>query len=68
MRDLKTIFRKQIQLKWDQCLLKLKMLDIKYAWIKPLKDEKCKTVLNNSIKLVIESNCKLNSLWVDQGR
>ena len=36
--------------------------------MKPLKDEKCKTVLNNSIKLVIESNCKLNSLWVDQGR
>ena len=28
MRDLKTIFGQQIQLKWDHCLLRIKMLNI----------------------------------------
>ena len=40
----------------------------KYAWVKPLKDEKGKTVLNRFIKIVNESNHKPNKLWVDQGR
>ena len=40
----------------------------KYAWAKPLKDKKGKTVLNAFIKIVNESNCKPNKLWVDQGR
>ena len=39
-----------------------------YAWIKPLKDKKGKTVLNAFIQIVNESNCKPNKLWVDQGR
>ena len=38
----------------------------KYAWIKPLKDKKGKTVLNAFIEIVNESNCKPNKLWVDQ--
>ena len=33
----------------------------KYAWVKPLKDKKGKTVLN-------ALNRKPNKLWVDQGR
>ena len=41
---------------------------IKYAWVKPLKDEKGKAVLNAFIETVNESNCKPNKLWVDQGR
>ena len=37
----------------------------KYAWVKPLKDKKkCKTVLNAPIKIVNESNRKLNKLWL----
>ena len=40
----------------------------KYAWVKPLKDKKGKTVLNYFIEIVNESNRKLNKLWVDQGK
>ena len=40
----------------------------KYAWIKPLKDEKGKTVINAFIEIEFESNCKPSKLWVDQGR
>ena len=39
-----------------------------YAWVKPLKDKKGKTVLNALIEIVSESDCKPNKLWVDQGR
>ena len=38
-----------------------------YAWVKPLKDKKSKTVLNAFIEIVNESNRKPNKLWVDQG-
>ena len=40
----------------------------KYAWVKPLKDKKVKTVLNAFIEKINESNRKPNKLWVDQGR
>ena len=30
----------------------------RYAWVKPLKNKKFKTVLNAFIKIVNESNCK----------
>ena len=40
----------------------------KYAWVKPLKDKKCKTVLNAFMEIVNESNYKPNKLWVDQGK
>ena len=40
----------------------------KYSWVKPLKDEKGRTVLNAFIEIVNESNRKPNKLWVDQGR
>ena len=42
----------------------------KYAYVKPLKDKKGKTVLNwNSfIEIKNESNCKPNKLQFDQGR
>ena len=35
-----------------------------YAWIKPLKGKKVKTVLNSFIEIVNESN----KLWVHPGR
>ena len=37
----------------------------KYVWVKPLKG---KTVLNDFIQIVNESNPKPNKFWVDQGR
>ena len=39
-----------------------------YAWVKPLKDKKGKTVLNAFIEIVKESYCKPNKLLVDPGR
>ena len=38
----------------------------KYAWVKPLKDNKRKIVINAFIEIIIESNRKPNRLWVDQ--
>ena len=40
----------------------------KFAWVRPLKDRKIKTVVNAFIEMVNESNHKPNKLWVDQGR
>ena len=40
----------------------------KYAWVKPWKDKKGKTLLNAFIKIVNECNSKPNKLWVDQRR
>ena len=37
-----------------------------YAWVKPLKDKKCKTVSNAFIEIVNKSNRKPNKLWVHQ--
>ena len=38
------------------------------AWVKPLQDNKEKTVLSAFIEIVDESNRKSNKLWIDQGR
>ena len=40
----------------------------RYAWVKPLKDKKDKTVINAFIEIVNESNRKPNKIWIDQGR
>ena len=40
----------------------------KYAWVKPFKDKKGKTILNAFTEIVNKSNHKPNKLWVDQGR
>ena len=36
----------------------------KYVWVKPLKEEICKTVFNAFIKIVIESNRKSINYWL----
>ena len=38
----------------------------KYAWVKPSKYKKGKTVVNAFIEIVNESNRKPNKLWIDQ--
>ena len=40
----------------------------KYAWVKPLKDKKARTVLHDLIEIVNESEREPNKLWIDQGR
>ena len=40
----------------------------KYAWVKPLKGEKTKTVLHSFIETVTESKRQPNKSWIDQGR
>ena len=44
------------------------MFSLNMHGLKPLKDKKGKRVLNVFTEIVNESNCKLNKLWVDQGR
>ena len=39
----------------------------KYAWVIPLKDKKGITITNAFLNILIESNCKLNKIWVDKG-
>ena len=39
----------------------------KYAWVIPLKDEKGITITNAFPKILNESKCKPNKIWVDEG-
>ena len=39
----------------------------KYAWVIPLKDKKGITITNAFQKILKESNCKPNKIWVDKG-
>ena len=38
----------------------------KYAWVIPLKDKKGITITNAFKKVLDESNCKTNKIWVDK--
>ena len=49
-----------------QYLLSITDTFIKYAWVKPLKDKKHKSVLNAFIRIVNESNRTPNKLWAEQ--
>ena len=40
----------------------------KYALVKPLKDEKDKTILHGFIDIVSKSKRKPNKSWVDHGK
>ena len=39
----------------------------KYAWVIPLKDKKVTTITNAFQKILRESHCKSNKIWVDKG-
>ena len=72
IRDLKTIFGRQSQLKQNHCLQRTKMLNIyyvidfftKYVCVKPLKDTKGKAAINAFIEIVNESNHKPKKVWL----
>ena len=50
---------KNKNVKWFLCVIDVFS---KYACVKPLKDEKIKTVLNVFIEILNEPNCKPNEL------
>ena len=60
-----SLFSKNKNVKYWLCDIDLLT---KYAWVKPLKDKKGKSVLYSFMEIVNESNHKQNKLWVDQGR
>ena len=39
----------------------------KYAWVIPLQDKESFTIANAFQKILKESNCKPNKIWVDRG-
>ena len=39
----------------------------KYAWVKPLKNKRAKTVPRGFVETVNKSKCKPNELLIDQG-
>ena len=39
----------------------------KYAWVVPLKDKKGISIVNALQKILKESECKINRIWVDKG-
>ena len=39
----------------------------KYAWVIPLKDKEDVTITNGFRKILDESRCKPNKIWVDKG-
>ena len=39
----------------------------KYAWVVPLKDKKCVSIVNVFQKILDDSTRKPNKIWVDNG-
>ena len=62
---MKSLSSKNKNVKYLLCVIDV---FINYTWVKPLKDEKGKIVLNAFMEILNESNRKLNNLCVDQGR
>ena len=62
---MRSLFSKNRSVKYLFCVTDV---FTKYACVKPLKNKKSKAVINGFIKIVNESNCKPNKLYVDQGR
>ena len=62
---MESLSSKNKNVKYLQCVIDIFS---KYAWVKPWKDKKGKTVLNAFIEIVNESNRKPNKLWANQGQ
>ena len=65
LAEMKSLSSKNKNVNYLLCVI---YLFTKYAWVKPLKHKKGKTVLNAFIEIVNQSNCKPNELCVNQGR
>ena len=65
LAEIRSLCSKHKNVKYLLCVIDV---FTKYAWVKSLKDEKGKTVLNPFIEIINECNSKPNKLCVDQGR
>ena len=65
LSEIESLFSRNKSVKYLLCVIDV---FTKYAWVKPLKDKKYKSVLDAFIEVVNECNIKPNKLWVDQGR
>ena len=53
--------------KWFRFLLCIIDIFSKHAWVVPLKDKKCVSIVNAFQKIVDDSDRKPNKIWVDKG-
>ena len=65
LAEMKSLSSKNKNVEYVLCVIDILT---RYAWVKPLKDKKDKTVINAFIEIVNESNRKPNKIWIDQGR
>ena len=65
LAEMKSLSSKNKNVEYVLCVIDI---FTRYAWVKPLKDKKDKTVINAFIEIVNESNRKPNKIWTDQGR
>ena len=65
LAEMKSLSSKNKNVEYVLCVIDI---FTRYAWVKPLKDKKDKTVINAFIEIVNESNRKPNKIWIDQGR
>ena len=65
LAEMKSLSSKNKNVEYVLCVIDI---FTRYAWVKPLKDKKDKTVINAFIEIVNESNRKPNKIWFDQGR
>ena len=65
LAEMGSLFSKNGSVKFLLCVMDV---FTKYAWVKPLKDRKTKTVLHVFTEIVSQSKWKPNKFSVDQGR
>ena len=65
LAEMKSLSSKNKNVEYVLCVIDI---FTRYAWVKPLKDKKDKTVINAFIEIVNESNRKPNKIWIDQRR
>ena len=65
LAEMKSLSSKNKNVEYVLCVIDILT---RYAWVKPLKDKKDKTVINAFIEIVNESNRKPNKIWIHQGR
>ena len=64
LADMQSLSRKNKGIKYLLCAIDLYS---KYAFVIPLKDKKGISIVNAFDKIIIQSNRKPNTIWVDQG-
>ena len=63
LADMQSLSKYNKEIKYLLCAIDLIS---KYAWVIPIKDKKGITITNAFQKILKESNCKPNKIWVDK--